>query len=218
MLKTRWDQLHLKTHPTATKNLTPTVPPRGASREHGALPSPQQHQARAKSSLGTILTHHSSCKETPTSPSHTACSLGAGGCCSHCRSSSCSGFPRKRHLKSKVRSAEVAAGTSSLHGSRGPHPLPASEHLSHLLPWCSLRCPHWSPPSPSTQHHPGSLLPIPGSHLLVVQLQDAAEGITGLCELLHLLLLRLVELGREEADAHCCTECGRSQPMPSLLH
>lgn len=43
------------------------------------------------------------------------------------------------------------------------------------------------------------MAPPAGSHLLAVQLQDAAQSIAGLRQLLHLLLLCLVELEREVA-------------------
>lgn len=47
-----------------------------------------------------------------------------------------------------------------------------------------------------------------GSHLLALQLQDAAEGITGLRELLHLLLLCLVKLEREAAALTAALNAG----------
>lgn len=75
-----------------------------------------------------------------------------------------------------------------------------------------LSFPH--PHNKSTHLEPSPpLAPPAGSHLLALQLQDAAEGIAGLRQLLHLLLLRLVELGWEVAAVTGGWQLGDESPM-----
>lgn len=124
-----------------------------------------------------ILTHRSSCTEIPTSPSRTACSPGAGGCCSRCQSSSCSGFPELTGGKKKAfkkqserhRSGCCHQVTSSLCGCSArqnardppsPPRLRASPRSPALLPWMSPRVPSSPfPAAPHPQVNPGALTP-----------------------------------------------------------
>lgn len=128
-----------------------------------------------------ILTHRSSCREIPTSPSRTACSLGAGGCCSRYQSSSCSGFPELTREKTKTtkttttktfkKQNERHTGgccpqvTSSLRGcsaqqnARDLRPFPASRGLLQASPRSPDLLPQMSPFGPQLPFL--QLLPVP---------------------------------------------------------
>lgn len=118
-------------------------------------------------------------------------------------------FLKKRQLKSKVRGTEVASASSDLvlTGVQCVQKMPDSPVPSQhpnvsrsLVRVTQLSIPQLTLGYPAPSPRSFSALPCPswGSHLLALQLQDAAEGIAGLRELLHLLLLCLAELEREQ--------------------